>query len=102
MDYDTARQLAALLLRAADNADLAEAIPADIAKREAAQQAQHDAADKMQAARVAANNAFNDATRAAQAAHKAALDNAEREYGAAAGHRLSRTLIIDLGDDLPY
>lgn len=101
MDYDDARQLAALLLEATDNKDLAEAIPADIARREAAQQARMEALSKMTAIQRDADKAFNEATVAARAAHKAALDEAERLHGDAAGCRIGRTIILKEDDGQP-
>jgi hypothetical protein len=100
MDNDDARQLAALLLEAAGNKDLADAIPADMARREARAREQQDALTELCAIQAAADKAFNEATRVARAAHKATMDDAERLYGEAAGCRMARTIIVN-EDDLP-
>jgi len=92
MTNDETRQLAALLLEAAGNKDLAEAIPEAMAQIEARYQAQQKAQDRLRDASAAAEKAFLAATAAQREAFNAAVDEAERAYGPAAGYVTSRSV----------
>ena len=106
IDEDDARQLAALLLEAAGNEDLAKAIPADIARRTEAERIRQEASEKLRAAWNAAKAAFVEATREQQAAFNAAIDEAEGTYGEVAHERVHRSVDLsgnpDPWNDLPF
>ena len=76
-----ARQVAALLLEAAGNKDLAEAIPEAMAEIERKRAAEELVWIQFRAAQEAAEKAFMDATTTERAAYNAAIDSAERDCG---------------------
>jgi Flp pilus assembly protein TadG len=95
MTQDETRQLAALLLEAAGNRDLAEAIPEAMAQIEAKELARRDADEKLRQASAEAKKAFLDAIAPQLAVINAKLDEIERTYGPASGMAVSRTLHLD-------
>ncbi len=102
LNADEARQIAALLLQAAGNPDLAEAIPADMARREEAARASEEARVKLRAAEAAASKAFLDATAEQRAAYNAAVDDAERAYGDTANTRSYRHIDLAVTPVMPF
>ena len=102
LNADEARQIAALLLQAAGNPDLAEAIPADMARRAEAARASEEARVKLRAAEAAASKAFLDATAEQRAAYNAAVDDAERAYGDTANARSYRQIDLAVTPVMPF
>jgi hypothetical protein len=94
IDQDDARQIAALLLEATGNQDLAAAIPADMARREARERDRVAAAAKLHQAADAAKKAFLDATAEQRAAFNAAIDEAEHAYGEVSGEGVCRSITL--------
>lgn len=85
LSFDEARYLAALLLEAAGDRELAAQIPADQAARDEQARLAAEAFDTLQEIRRQAEAAFLAATSDQRATYNAAIDQAERQYTAATG-----------------